>query len=550
MKIDKKSMDMNKIPFSRFGSYFVISLIKNKLWIRDIRGGDEDLGKVFEMQFFESVTVLMTETQLTLMGKQGALHLTFLNEDTLSFKGNLKFKLKYQHKRYDTICELGEAIYELTSYSQQVKFGIKREKGTLSVNAPWDTVGNTKIELIAEHYYHFFICSYKTVFTESIINHRSHGYTFDYWNTLLPNDQTDASYITWMNFVKPEGQLKRYAMYMSKNRMTNIWSWDNVFSAIFLSHIDSDLALDQYLLFSDHQDRSGMYPDFLNDKYASYSCAKPPVYGWAYEVMCDINPVFKNITLLEKVYDTVSKLTNFWLKHRMSDQGLPYYIHGNESGWDNGTFYKDGVPVITPDLSSFLIRQLDFLARIALDLGMTYESNRLTAKANQIFERMMEMLWTDEGFVGYSIKEKTFIDGSSTLQCLLPLIIHYRLNSVVKETLLDRLKEENHFLTIHGLATESVKSPNYQSDGYWRGPIWAPVMLMFTSVLKEMNETEFHEELVKRFFKCMKVNGMAENFDAKKGKGLVDPAFAWTASVYLHYLIHHDFLKPDIKSET
>jgi len=37
------------------------------------------------------------------------------------------------------------------------EFGIKKEKGTLTINAPWDTIGNTKIELTAEHYYHFYI---------------------------------------------------------------------------------------------------------------------------------------------------------------------------------------------------------------------------------------------------------------------------------------------------------------------------------------------------------------------------------------------------------
>lgn len=548
MKIDKKSIDMNKIPFSRFGSYFVISVIKNKLYIRDIRGGDHDIGKVFECCFFEAITLLMTETQLNVMGKHGALHITFTNEDTLSFKGNLKTKLKYIHEKYDTICELTPDVYELTSYSKQVKFGIKKEKGTLKVNAPWSDIGNSKIDILAEHYYQFYICSYKTVFEDSIIYHRSHGYTFDYWSTLLPNDQTDACYITWMNFVKPEGRLKRYAMYMSKNWMTNIWSWDNVFSAIFLSHIDSDLALDQYLMFSDHQDRSGMYPDYVNDTYASFSCAKPPVYGWAYDLMASINPVFKNITLLEKVYDTISKLTNFWLRHRMSEHGLPYYIHGNESGWDNGTFYRKNVPVITPDLTSFLVRQLDFLSRTALDLGMTYESNRLKAEADQLFERMMEFLWNGKTFIAYSLKDKSYIDGSTTLQSLLPLMVHYRLPEEVKNSLLATMKEENNFLTEHGLATESLKSMYYQNEGYWRGPIWAPVMLMFTSLLKEMGQDIFHRDLVTRFFKCMKKNGMAENFDAKKGKGLVDPAFAWTSSVYLHYLNQHDFLKPDCKS--
>src|SRR4051812_47885388 len=29
-------------------------------------------------------------------------------------------------------------------------------------------------------------------------------------------------------------------------------------------------------------------------------------------------------------------------------------------------------------------------------------------------------------------------------------------------------------LTPHGLATELPTSPHYLSDGYWRGPIWAP----------------------------------------------------------------------------
>lgn len=542
MKIDKKSIDINKIPFSRFGSYFVISMYKNKLWIRDIRGGDADDGRIFEMQFAETVTILMTETQLNIMGKQGALHITFTNEDTLAFKGNLKIKMKYVLQKYDTICEIKEDIYELTSYSGEVKIGIKREKGTIKVNSPWDAVGNTKIEVMAEHYYHFYMCSYKTVFTESIINHRSHGYTYEYWRTLLPNDKTHAGYITWANFVKPEGRLKRYAMYMSKNWMTNIWSWDNCFSAIFLSHIDSDIALDQYLMFADHQDRSGMYPDFINDKFVSFSCAKPPIYGWAYEMMCSINPVFKNITLLEKVFDTISKLTNFWLKHRMSEQGLPYYIHGNESGWDNGTFYRTGVPMITPDLSSFLIRQLDFLASIALEMGMKHESERLRIEADLLFERLMSMLWTEDRFMAYSLKDKQYVDGRTTLQSLMPLMIHYRLDDDVKIKLLRLLKEENHFLTPYGLATESLKSQYYQSNGYWRGPIWAPIMLMFTSFLGEMDEHHFQKELISRFFKCMKENGMAENFDAKRGKGLVDPAFAWTSSVYLHYLFSYDYL--------
>lgn len=534
MKLDKKSIDISKIPFSRFGSYFVISLIKNKLYIRDIRGGESE-SKLFEFCLHEPITLLMTEVQLTLIGRQGSLHITFKNEDTLMFKGNLKFKIRLLMDKYDSICSLEDNLHEITSYSKDVKIAIKKEKGTLKILAPWDRIGNTKIELTCEHYYQFYMCSYKTVFLKSIIESKTLHYTYDFWQSILPKDDTHASYITWMNFVKPEGHLKRYAMYMSKNWMTNIWSWDNCFSAIFLSHIDSDIALDQYLMFSDHQDRSGMYPDFINDKEISYACAKPPVYGWAYQKMMKINPVFKNITLLEKVFDTISKFTNFWLNYRMSDLGLPYYVHGNESGWDNGTFFKEGVPIITPDLSAFLIRQLDFLSDIAYDLGMKSEQNRLKDIADELFSQLMKILWREQGFVGYLFNDQKFVDGRMTLQSFIPLIIHYRLTEEVKTTLLNGLKEENHFLTKYGFATESLKSAYYKSDGYWRGPIWAPIMLMFTSILQEMDEVDFAKDVTDRFLSCMDIGGMAENFDARKAKGLVDPAFAWTSSVYLHY---------------
>jgi len=296
-------------------------------------------------------------------------------------------------------------------------------------------------------------------------------------------------------------------------------------------------------MFSDHQDRSGMYPDFMNDKYISYSCAKPPVYGWAYQQMISVNNVFKNVTLLEKVFDTISKFTNFWLNHRMSQQGLPFYVHGNESGWDNGTFYKEGVPVITPDLTAFLIRQLDFLAETALELGMSFESQKLRNQGDVLYEKLIEFLWKDDRFFAYSMEKDCFIDGKMTLQSLLPLIIHYRLSDDIKQSLLAQLTEQGHFLTEHGLATESLKSSDYRSDGYWRGPIWAPVMLLFTSVLEEMGESALMQDIVSRFYTCMHQNGMAENYDAIKGKGLVDPAFAWSSSVYLHYKIKYDFLK-------
>ena len=38
-------------------------------------------------------------------------------------------------------------------------------------------------------------------------------------------------------------------MYMSKNWMTNIWSWDNCFNAMALVRHQPELAWDQFMIF-------------------------------------------------------------------------------------------------------------------------------------------------------------------------------------------------------------------------------------------------------------------------------------------------------------
>ena len=69
-------------------------------------------------------------------------------------------------------------------------------------------------------------------------------------------------------------------MYMSKNGMASIWSWDNCFNALALTAHRPDLAWEQLLVMVDLQDPSGVLPDLANDRFVSWSFCKPPVYGW------------------------------------------------------------------------------------------------------------------------------------------------------------------------------------------------------------------------------------------------------------------------------
>ena len=67
-----------------------------------------------------------------------------------------------------------------------------------------------------------------------------------------------AAYVTWSCVVAPAGHLRRPAMYMSKNAMASIWSWDNCFNALALARHAPELAWDQLMVMVDLQDPSGV----------------------------------------------------------------------------------------------------------------------------------------------------------------------------------------------------------------------------------------------------------------------------------------------------
>ena len=92
---------------------------------------------------------------------------------------------------------------------------------------------------------------------------------------------------------------------------------------------------------------------------------------------------------------------------------------------------------------------------------------------------------------------------------------------------------EGGFVTEWGPATESPKSPLYEDDGYWRGPIWAPTTLLLWDGLRRQGEVALAREIAEKFCSLAAKNGMAENFDARSGRGLRDRAFAWTSAVYI-----------------
>ncbi|SFC65463.1 Trehalase [Bacillus sp. 491mf] len=550
--------DMQQVPFSRHGSFLVISLNNdNGLLIRNIRGGDDDFGEVFKIEVLNrkgevlSCETKMTPSVLTLQTAEGDVNICFSDVNTIRFYSKqLNLRFVGIIGSYDYCIPSAQDGFEINSFSKEMRFHLSTISGVIQMDAPFEELRCKHIiaDICAqdeESGIDVELTEYKTVprktkerktFIEAA---RAVEMDFVNWvhHTLtapenLSKGRELAAYITWSCMVEAEGYLPRQAMYMSKNWMTNIWSWDHCFNAMALAVHQPKAAWDQFMIFFDKQDACGVLPDYINDKFALWNCCKPPIHGWTLKWMMERTD-FITDKHLQEVYEPLCKWTNWWFTYRDDDKdGIPQYNHGNDSGWDNSTIFHHGAPVESPDLSAFLILQMEVLAEIAEKLGFTEASQEWENRANKTLDRMIQHCWRENRFIAPCSGEHSY-EVSESLVLYIPLILGKRLPKEMIQCLLADLKEENRFLTKYGFATESIRSPYYREDGYWRGPIWAPTTLIMIEALKAIGQHEFAQDIAGRFCIMANENGMAENFHAQTGQGLRDLAFTWTSSVFL-----------------
>jgi hypothetical protein len=350
------------------------------------------------------------------------------------------------------------------------------------------------------------------------------------WRTAQTPAAELAAYVLWSATVRPAGFLSRPGVLMSKHWMDKVWSWDHCFNALALATGVPDLALDQFQVMFDHQDASGALPDSVTHSEVLYNFVKPPIHGWAFGLLR--SSLRRDLTTAElrQVYQQLTDWSRFWLTARRApDSPLPYYQHGNDSGWDNATAFDPERLIETADLSAFLILQLRRIAQLAAELGDEAEAAQWTATADQLLSDLFTRLWHDDRFHARGVVsgDRWHTDG---LLDLMPIVLGAELPDHVAATLAERIATH---LTEFGLATELPSSPHYQSDGYWRGPIWAPSTILIEDGLRRAGHTHLADEVGNRFRALCERSGFAENFDALTGAGLRDRAYTWTASAYL-----------------
>lgn len=569
-------LDLKAVPFSRRGSYLALSWhegefnhrkLEKGLYLRTIRGAAKEpfVARLLPLQNGNPAAFAAeagpSAMRLTPETGAGEIEIVFADPSTILIQGRgegIGLCLDFMtgdgaYNFLQPVLSGDETWYLANCFKNGSRFMCRNQRGIARLEQAWHISGADYGKLAAEAQDGEFLLVLEEVRTDWANRHRQWDIEAErekaeqefqaFYQSMpcVPSEFEEvreaASYVNWSSIVDKSGFLKRETMYMSKNWMCNVWSWDHCFNAIALAGHNPALAWEQFMVLFDHQTPAGRIPDSVNDSIVIDNYCKPPIHGWALHKMRQKMQLDR--AMLEEACDKLGKWTMWWLNYRDQDgDGLCEYTHGNDSGWDNATAFQLLPPVTLPDLAAFLVLQMEELAELSRLLGREPEAKTWEARAKEMADKMLEKLFADNLPVGIQTVTGQKITAQSLI-LYLPILLAKRLPEEVQQAMI-RVLEGDTFLTAYGFATEAVKSEAYEADGYWRGPIWAPSTILILDGLWACGRRDFVKDMARRFLKMVEKSGCAENFDALTGEGLRDRAYTWTSSITL--LLAEDYL--------
>ncbi|WP_405776395.1 amylo-alpha-1,6-glucosidase [Streptomyces sp. NBC_01538] len=566
MTVDRSgpAFSVHDIPFSSHGSWFDISpVVAEKTYAEDLHlvSHQNGMHAVLRLVPLDAATGERTETRveatpglLSWTGAEGRVDLAYESPDTVRLRGTgLSLSVSAAASTLTPFSgtyffdDPAARAHVFTSYETGRRYRVTVLSGTVtgtdgsqalgSADRGLTVAGDTDglWEIAVEEMDTARAPYVSTAVFAKLVEEARNSFA-DFVDAVAPWRSADtpaaelAAYVVWSATVRPAGLVTRPAVLMSKHWMDKVWSWDHCFNALALAPGSPELAWDQFHLPFDHQDETGALPDSVTHSEVLYNFVKPPIHGWAFGHLRRLLTMPLGQAELTEAYERLTRWTDFWLDARRAPgAALPHYQHGNDSGWDNATTFDPERVVVTADLAAFLILQLHQLADLADELRRPDDALRWRRTAAETQAAMLDQLWTGDRFVARGVGSGDTWSTSSLLD-LMPVALGEHLPDDVSNVLAARVEAH---LTPYGLATELPTSPHYLSDGYWRGPIWAPATVLVEDGLRRAGHQRLADDVSARFRALCETHGFAENFDALTGTGLRDRAYTWTAASYL-----------------
>ncbi len=336
----------------------------------------------------------------------------------------------------------------------------------------------------------------------------------------------------------------REALVPSKIHYVGVWHWDQFFHAIAFRHVDTKLAEDQLRILLDHQQPNGLIPDAVHDEGiithlnipVDADVTKPPLLAWA---ALKIFETSGNHDFLEEIFDSVVRWHQWWTRDNYDEAtGLCVYHHPFSSGLDDSPLWDEGMPVVAPDLNTYMWLQSKSIGHIANLIGEP--SAEYYELADHFANNMVKHLW-DEKLGAFQALHQGKPVNVFTLFHLLPLWVD-TLPQTMQNRMLNHLTNPDQFWTTYPLATVSLQDPKFDPMQMWRGPSWVNINYLFVEILMNIGHYDLAHQLRDRSIAFMqKHHDIYEYYNPVTGERPPKsaPIFGWTSAVYIDLAIQH-----------
>ncbi len=368
---------------------------------------------------------------------------------------------------------------------------------------------------------------------------------------VLPEYRQQYDYAWWVmraGLLSQRFYFTREALSPSKIHYVGVWQWDQFFHAIAYRHVDTRLAEDQIRIVLDHQRPDGMLPDAIHDEGlvtrlnypVEEDVTKPPLMAWTVLKLFEKS---NHADFLEEVYESIARWSEWWMINNSAGNGLCEYRHPFSSGLDDSPLWDYGMPVISPDLNTYLILSQESLAKMADAIGRPEDAIRYRDGANEMTQRMMETLWDEKRGMFMAVHNGEFLPVVTPFS-LLPLWTG-RLPEKITSRLLEHLVNPDLFWTEWPLATVAANDPKFDPMQMWRGPTWANINYLFVEALNRINKPELARKLRRKTLEMiMQHQDIYEYYNPITGERppKAAPIFGWTSAVFIDLAVQESRL--------
>ena len=214
------------------------------------------------------------------------------------------------------------------------------------------------------------------------------------------------------------------------------------------------------------------------------------------------------------------------------DKFMSIVQYGKNCNWDPLKMYNHGpFLAIDPGINFIFLKANKDLLSLAKLLNYKNKIHIIEDWINKL-ENGCQKFWNDKvnAFTAFDRRTNQFCD-AITNASMLCLYAGAGTDTQKKYTIehCERILDD----CVYGMPSLDPKHESFESERYWRGPVWLIMNYMILVGLENEEEYLLAKRIKDDTIKLIDVGGMFEYFDPFTGKGLGGDNFSWTAAIFL-----------------